>query len=63
MGEVKITIDLDTLQTKIEGEGYEGLNCMYDVNDLQTLLGMSTIEENIKQDTRKVLRVTQARRS
>jgi predicted lipid-binding transport protein (Tim44 family) len=63
MGEIKITIDLDTLHTKVEGEGYEGLNCMYDINDLQTLLGMTTMEESIKQDMRKVLRVTQARRS
>lgn len=49
MGEVKIEIDEMTGKVKIEGIGYEGLQCAEDLDSVIRLIGASVESSELKE--------------
>lgn len=60
MEQIKVILNTEDYSIKIEAEGYEGRQCLTDIEEFQTLLNALTMKEKIKDEyfnvkrTRKV---------
>ena len=60
MERAKITINKKDFSIKIDMEGYEGQECLHDIESLQALLSATTTDETIKPEYQHTLEVGHA---
>lgn len=51
MGDLIIKINKKTFAVKLEGEGFNGTDCVVEADALQAALGMVTLTDSPKEDT------------
>ena len=61
-GEIEIKINRRTGEIKVEGHEYMGAECIHDMDELQMLLGLTTIHEETKPEYVHDVAVLRARR-
>lgn len=62
MQEIKLTINGETGEIDIEGQGYQGMGCKVDIDELSELLGIQTVSETVKSEYARVVPVQRVRR-
>jgi hypothetical protein len=60
-GTIKIMIHRREGKIKVEAENYEGTGCVNDIEEIQQLLGLTTIEEELKPEYAHTVEVLRAR--
>lgn len=59
-GTIKIMIHRRNGTIKVEGEGFQGTECIHDIEEVQKLLGLTTIDEELKPEYAHTVAVIRA---
>lgn len=57
MPEIIIEITKETGNIKLEGVGFQGGQCVKDINDIEELLGMRTTSQRMKPEYQRLVKV------
>jgi hypothetical protein len=57
-GTIKIMINKRNGQIKVEGENFTGTECVHDIEEIQKLLGLTTLSEEVKPEYAHTVEVT-----